>query len=293
VGNEATTNSAGTQVAVNSASDNDLANCINKGYRFALAFGAVAAVFFVVIAGYMYMVGGEKGKHEAKEILTSIIVGFLIMLSSYVLLRQINPTLVQFRTIQPPRITGTYNLPSCADVGLGVSCVDPQGHPSVGDGNGGGVPVDSSGGSLLSCNVAGKEKKGPGSCSDHGTARCADCIKIKGSDKSAAASLANFVNNRLIPAFEAAGVRYDFSDGMCPSSAHSSCAHFNGHALDIGYKHDPANAKKMCEVLISLGITAANKMNSGDRGSFIVEDPGLPAPCPREVDAGRGMHLQL
>jgi hypothetical protein len=139
VGNEATTNSAGTQVAVNSASDNDLANCINKGYRFALAFGAVAAVFFVVIAGYMYMVGGEKGKHEAKEILTSIIVGFLIMLSSYVLLRQINPTLVQFRTIQPPRITGTYNLPSCEQLGIGVgtACMTAAGTPATSNGNGG------------------------------------------------------------------------------------------------------------------------------------------------------------
>jgi hypothetical protein len=72
----------------NNQSAGDLATCVNKGYRFALAFGAVASVFFVVLAGYMYMVGGEHGKEQAKEILVSVLAGFLIMLSSYVLLRQ-------------------------------------------------------------------------------------------------------------------------------------------------------------------------------------------------------------
>jgi hypothetical protein len=61
------------------------------------------------------------------------------MLSSYVLLRQINPTLVAFRTIQPPQLLGKYSLPSCADAGLGENCVDPQGNTTTGNGNGGGV----------------------------------------------------------------------------------------------------------------------------------------------------------
>ncbi len=116
----------------------DLATCVNKGYRFALAFGAVASVFFVVLAGYMYMVGGEHGKEQAKEILVSVLAGFLIMLSSYVLLRQINPTLVAFRSIQPPQLVGKYSLPSCADAGLGENCVDAQGNTTTGGGSNGG-----------------------------------------------------------------------------------------------------------------------------------------------------------
>ncbi len=127
----------------NNPAGEDLANCINRGYRFAIAFGAVAAVFFVVLAGYMYMVGGEKGKHEAKSILVSVLAGFLIILSSFVLLRQINPTLVEFRTIQPPQIAGEYSLlPSCSDVGLGVGedCTFADGTPGVSNGDGTAIP---------------------------------------------------------------------------------------------------------------------------------------------------------
>jgi hypothetical protein len=106
------------------------------------------AVFFVVIAGYMYMVGGDKGKETAKEILVSVLAGFLIMLSSYVLLRQINPTLVTFRTIQPPQLTGTYKIPSCSEVGLGTECLDPHGQVAVGDGNGGSTAVQNGGNAI-------------------------------------------------------------------------------------------------------------------------------------------------
>ncbi len=138
-----TTNGAvGTTVAKGSSSSQDLSNCINRGYRFALAFGAVAAVFFFVLAGYMYMVGGENGKHEAKNVIISVIVGFLIMLSSFVLLQQINPTLVSFRTIQPPQLGGQYSLlPSCSDLklGIGEDCQFEDGSPGVSNGNGGGM----------------------------------------------------------------------------------------------------------------------------------------------------------
>jgi hypothetical protein len=43
-----------------------LYDCIGKIYRFGVAFGAIAVVFFVVWAGYMYMVGGEAAKGKAK-----------------------------------------------------------------------------------------------------------------------------------------------------------------------------------------------------------------------------------
>ncbi len=131
-----TTNGAvGTTVAKGSSSSQDLSNCINRGYRFALAFGAVAAVFFFVLAGYMYMVGGENGKHEAKNVIISVIVGFLIMLSSFVLLQQINPTLVSFRTIQPPQLGGNYTIASCKELGLGDDCGSPSGDNGPADPN--------------------------------------------------------------------------------------------------------------------------------------------------------------
>jgi hypothetical protein len=122
------------------------------------------AVFFVVVAGYMYMVGGDKGKETAKEILVSVLAGFLIMLSSYVLLRQINPTLVTFRTIQPPQLTGTYKIPSCSEVGLGTECLDPHGQVAVGDGNGGSTAVQNSGGAIAPVSGGGCSTKDSGGC---------------------------------------------------------------------------------------------------------------------------------
>jgi hypothetical protein len=95
----------GTAAANNSASG-DLYTCINKLYRFALVFGSVTAVFFIVIAGWVYMSaeGNNESVEKAKSILVSSIAGLVILFSGYVLLKAINPQLVQFQTIQPPSV---------------------------------------------------------------------------------------------------------------------------------------------------------------------------------------------
>lgn len=115
----------------------DLYVCITKVYRFGVAFGAIALVFFVVFAGYMYISGGEAAKEKGKGMILSALTGMAIILSSYVLLSFINPDLVKIKPIQPPVFTAT-GLPECKDVGLGVNCVLPTGQVQVGN-NGGGV----------------------------------------------------------------------------------------------------------------------------------------------------------
>lgn len=118
-----------------------LYGCISKLYRFGIAFGAVALVFFLVFAGYMYIVGGETGKERGKSIFLSALTGMAIILSSYVLLGFINPELTKIKPIQPP-IFYANNLPSCADVGFGATCVLPDGQVSTsGGGTGGGSAV--------------------------------------------------------------------------------------------------------------------------------------------------------
>ena len=103
-------------------SDNrDLERCINKMYRFGIAFGAIALVFFLVYAGYLYITGGEAGKGNAKGVLQNSLVGMALLLGSYVLLRFINPNLVLFKPIQPPIFTAS--IPTCEEVGLGVDCI--------------------------------------------------------------------------------------------------------------------------------------------------------------------------
>jgi hypothetical protein len=120
------------------ATGTELFDCVTKIYRFGIAFGAIALVFFVVFAGYMYMAGGETGKTKGKSILFSAITGMAIILSSFVLLKFINPDLVKIKSIQPPIFTAN-NIPKCEEVGLGVNCVLPNGQIRV-SGNGGGVP---------------------------------------------------------------------------------------------------------------------------------------------------------
>lgn len=110
--------------------------CITKAYRFGIAFGAIALVFFVVLAGYFYITGGEGAKTKGKSIFTSALTGMAIILGSYVLLGFINPDLLKIKPIQPP-IFSASNLPKCSDVGLGIQCVLPNGNVNLNGSNGG------------------------------------------------------------------------------------------------------------------------------------------------------------
>ncbi len=103
-----------------------LYDCIGRLYRFSLTAGAVILVFFVVLAGYLYITGGETGKGKAKGIILSSITGMGILLGSYALLNFINPQLVEIRPIQAP-IFNSGDLPSCEAVGLGVRCITSSG----------------------------------------------------------------------------------------------------------------------------------------------------------------------
>lgn len=96
----------------------DLYNCINRLYRFSLILASVIAVFFIVIAGYLYMSaeGNQEAVDKAKSILTSSITALVILFAGYILLKAINPDLVQFQTIQPPSVVG----PAAGAVGADV-----------------------------------------------------------------------------------------------------------------------------------------------------------------------------
>lgn len=113
----------------------DLERCINRVYKFGVAFGAIALVFFVVYAGYTYMVSGEAGKSKAKSMIWNALTGMGILLASYVILYFINPSLTTVKVIQPPIFQS--NLPDCADVGLGEDCTLGNGQVAVGTGSGG------------------------------------------------------------------------------------------------------------------------------------------------------------
>lgn len=108
----------------------DLVDCVGRLYRFSLTAGGIALIFFIVLAGYLYITSGEAGKGKAKNILLSAVTGMGILLGSFVLLNFINPNLTQIRTIQPP-IFSTANLPSCEAIGFSARCIISTG-PSAG-----------------------------------------------------------------------------------------------------------------------------------------------------------------
>src|SRR6266404_5095904 len=75
-----------TQYQANAAAFNNnsttLYDCINQVYKFSIVVAAVVGVFFIVIAGYVYMSadGNEEGVTKAKEILTTTITSLVILM---------------------------------------------------------------------------------------------------------------------------------------------------------------------------------------------------------------------
>lgn len=81
-------------------SNGDLSVFINSFFKFAIALGAIAAVLRIAYAGYLYIGSdfwGNKGK--AKEILTDVVIGLLLLLSIWIILNQINPDILQLRAL--------------------------------------------------------------------------------------------------------------------------------------------------------------------------------------------------
>ncbi len=98
-----------------------LYTCIGRLYRFGIVVGAIGLIFFIVLAGYTYIAGGEAAKTKAKGMIYNSAIGMALILGSYLLLNFINPDLTKFKTIQPPIFTAV--LPSCKDVGFGENCI--------------------------------------------------------------------------------------------------------------------------------------------------------------------------
>ena len=120
--------------AANNAASSDLYKCINQLYKFAIALGGTIAVFFVVVAGYIYMSadGNQESVDKAKDILVSSITAMVILLGGYVLLKAINPDLIKFKSIQPPSVqldtTGWNNIPPVViPAGTGTTTPDGSG----------------------------------------------------------------------------------------------------------------------------------------------------------------------
>jgi hypothetical protein len=135
----------GADVSGNSS----LFTCINQLYKFAIVVAAVVGVFFIVIAGYLYMSSGgsDESVKTAKDMLTSTIASLVILMAGYILLKAINPDLIQFHPISPPGVT----LP--ADAGL-IPGGGGTGGGTGGGGSGGGTCQEAKDGVATSAALA-------------------------------------------------------------------------------------------------------------------------------------------
>jgi len=84
----------------------NLASLVNGFFKIALAVGAIAAVLRIAYAGYLYMGQSDmwSTKGKAKEIISDVILGLLLLLSIYLILNQINPDILNLdalRNVKP------------------------------------------------------------------------------------------------------------------------------------------------------------------------------------------------
>jgi len=123
-----------SNAAANNSASRDLYRCINQLYKFAIILGSSISVFFVVVAGYIYMSadGNQESVDKAKDILVSSITAMVILLGGFLLLKAINPDLIEFKSIQPPSVkldTSGWNSipPVTIPSGTGTSTPDGSG----------------------------------------------------------------------------------------------------------------------------------------------------------------------
>ena len=100
----------------------DFQSYISAVYKFGIWTVGIAAMLMIMIGGYMYMMsaGNNASMQKAKGVITDAIVGLILALTSYLILYEINPNLVNI------------NLGS---IGGGSGSVGQQGTPG-GNGNG-------------------------------------------------------------------------------------------------------------------------------------------------------------
>lgn len=84
----------------------DLADYLNRIFKFAIGIGAIAAVLRLAYAGYLYMGQSDMWSHkgEAKRIMGEVVLGLLLLLGIWLILNQINPDILKLdalKSIQP------------------------------------------------------------------------------------------------------------------------------------------------------------------------------------------------
>lgn len=237
----------GTTTATSNPTAGDLSLCINRLYKFGGAIGAFAGVFFVALAGYYYILGGEHAKEKAKTMIISVIVGLVIIFTSYILLKFINPESVKFKSIQPPELGNVAALPSCGDlVGAKDCAIDGDGETTDSTGGNGGA--------------GGTVKAGT-----YTDAQAKALLKGAGIELQSTGIRFDNVQRRVIDELlavkSASNARMSVGSGTDGTHASGQCSHASGYKVDLNWSSSPDLNKY---------ITGTFK-NIGTRGDGAIE----------------------
>lgn len=75
----------------------DIGGMLNTAFIVAINVGAILAMMRIMWAGWLYMGSADmwSNKHHAKEVFQNSIIGLLILLAIWIILRQINPCILE------------------------------------------------------------------------------------------------------------------------------------------------------------------------------------------------------
>jgi hypothetical protein len=70
-------------------------------YKYGLIIGSVLATLMVIVGGFLYMTSGlnPSGREKGKQMIISSVVGLVLLMGSYTLLKIINPTLTELPSL--------------------------------------------------------------------------------------------------------------------------------------------------------------------------------------------------
>ncbi|MBI5621732.1 hypothetical protein HY933_02630 [Candidatus Falkowbacteria bacterium] len=111
----------------------DISKYIENLYTFGVGAAGVLAVIVIMVAGFIWLTAGGNQENigTAKGYITGALIGLIIALGSYTVMRIINPSLVIFAPLRIPAIKQAYlsdfcpeKVPTSQET---INCTDPTG----------------------------------------------------------------------------------------------------------------------------------------------------------------------
>lgn len=228
--------------ASNNTNGNDLFLCINQLYKFAIVVASVIGVFMIVIAGYFYISsdGNQESVDKAKSIIVSTITSLVILFVGYLLLKALNPDLIQFHSITPPSVS--LQITTTTPYSNVVTTTTTTGSSTTVSSNAQQIAqqilaLNKSGQiSLASIHVSGNADNANAlqNITDTAAGKAASRSSYEGAPGSTVA-----LNENMLKALLAIGNKYKISvseiagGSHSEDSANSTAGHYGGNAFDI------------------------------------------------------------